>query len=68
MSVATLLLAEYEAAISAVLQAQSYTIGGRSVTKADLKTLEEGRSKYKAEVANANRGGIPITGFTCVDN
>ena len=68
MSTATTLLAEYEAAISAVLTAQSYSIGTRSVTKADLRWLEQGRDKYKKEVARENRSGIKITGITTVDN
>jgi hypothetical protein len=67
MSVATTLLAEYEAAISAVLNAQSYTINNRSVTKADLKDLEAGRDKYKKEVAQENRGGFGVGAFTTVD-
>jgi hypothetical protein len=68
MSTATELLAEYDKAIMAVLKAQSYTIGNRSVTKADLRWLEDGRTKYKKEVADEARGGIPVQGITCVDN
>ena len=69
MSVATVLLAKYEAAIIAVLDAQSYTINNRSVTLADLKDLETGRDKYKKEVARETRGGGMKAGaFTCVDN
>ncbi len=68
MSVASTLLAEYEAAISAVLSsAQSYTIGGRAVTRANLAELEKGRDKYKKEVARESRSGVKITGFSCVD-
>ncbi len=68
MSVASTLLTEYENAISAVLAAQSYSIGNRSVTKVDLRWLEQGRDKYKKEVATESRGGIKVGGFTCVDN
>jgi hypothetical protein len=67
MSIASTLLAEYEAAISAVLSAQSYTFKDRSVTKADLGMLESGRDKYKKEVANESRGGFGVGAFTCVD-
>ncbi len=67
MSVATTLLAAYEAAITAVLSAQSYTINNRSVTKADLADLEKGRDKYKKEVARETRGGMRVGAITCVD-
>ena len=67
MSIATQLLAEYETAISAVLNAQAYTFNNRSVTKADLKTLEAGRDKYKREVSQEARGGMKVGAFTCVD-
>ena len=67
MSVASTLLTEYEAAISAVLSAQAYSISGRSVTKADLGMLEKGRDKYKKEVAQEARGGMRVGAFTCVD-
>lgn len=67
MSAATTLLAAYEAAITAVLSAQSYTINNRSVTMADLKDLEKGRDKYKREVARETNGGMRVGAFTCVD-
>jgi len=67
MSTATTLLAAYEAAITAVLSAQSYTINNRSVTMADLADLEKGRDKYKREVATEARGGMRAGAFTCVD-
>ena len=68
MSTASTLLAEYETAISAVLNAQSYTINNRSVTKADLGMLEKGRDKYKKEVAQESQGGMKVGAFTTVDN
>lgn len=68
MSTASTLLASYEAAIIAVLSAQSYTINNRSVTLADLKDLETGRDKYKKEVAQESRGGMKAGAFTTVDN
>jgi hypothetical protein len=67
MSVASVLLTKYEEAIIAVLDAQSYTINNRSVTKADLRDLEKGRDKYKKEVAREKRKGIRVGAFTCVD-
>jgi len=68
MSTATTLLGLYEAAITAVLSAQSYTINNRSVTLADLADLEKGRDKYKREVAQETRGGgFRVGGITTVD-
>lgn len=67
MSVASQLLAEYEAAISKVLLGQSYSIGGRSLTRANLAELEAGRDKYKREVARENNGGIQVNGIVPVD-
>ncbi len=68
MSVASTLLAEYETAISAVLKGQSYSIGGRSMTRANLAELEIGRDKYKREVARETSGGMPVTGMTPMDD
>ena len=69
MSAATVLLAAYEAAITAVLSAQSYTINNRSVTMADLSDLEKGRDKYKKEVKRENRGGgMRVGAFSTPDN
>ena len=62
---ATLLLEQYEKAILAVLQAQSYAILNRQVTKADLRWLEQGRDKYKREVAQAARGGMKVGAIRC---
>ncbi len=67
MSVATTLLAAYEAAITAVLSAQAYTINNRSVTMADLADLEKGRDKYKREVAQEARGGMRVGAITAVE-
>lgn len=68
MSTASTLLTEYETAISAVLRGQSYSIAGRSVTRANLAELERGRDKYKREVARENSGGMPVTGMTPMDD
>ena len=54
-------LEEVQAAISAVMSGQSYTIAGRSVTKADLDSLSKREEvllkRYKAE---QNTGGMAI--------
>ncbi len=68
MTVASTLLAEYEAAISKVLSGQAYSIAGRSVTRANLAELESGRDKYKREVARETSGGMPVTGITPMDD
>ncbi len=67
MSVASTLLTEYETAISKVLQGQSYSIAGRSLTRANLADLEKGRDKYKREVEQETRGGIRVRGVTPAD-
>ncbi len=67
MSVATQLLAEYETAISAVLKGQAYSIGGRTLTRANLRELEVGRDKYKREVAREASGGMEVNGIVAVD-
>jgi hypothetical protein len=67
MSVATALLAEYETAISKVLQSQAYSMGGRSMTRANLLDLEAGRDKYKREVARETNGGIQVNSMTPMD-
>ena len=67
MSAATL-LAEYEAAISKVLLGQSYSMGNRSLTRANLAELEAGRDKYKREVARETNGGIQVNGMTPMDD
>jgi hypothetical protein len=47
-------LEEVQTAISAVMSGQSYSIGGRSLTRADLKALMEREEvllrRYKAEI------------------
>lgn len=50
MSTATDMLDLYIAAEKAVLLNQSYTIGGRSLTRANLKEIREGRDHWQSKV------------------
>lgn len=69
MSTASDFLALYEKGIKAILNgAQSYTIGGRSLTRANLSELEAGRDKYTRIVFQESRGGMPVRGITTIDN
>lgn len=53
------LLAQVEAAITALISggASSYSIGSRSVTKLDLKSLFEERRILQTEVARSSASG-----------
>jgi hypothetical protein len=58
-------LAEAEATLDAyrtaelkVLTGQSYSIGGRSLTRANLKDIREGITYWQQQVGNLARGGI----------
>ena len=56
------LLAQVTAAISAItLTGQSYTIGSRSLTRADLNALREFKKELEAQVASegSNTGLFP---------
>lgn len=57
MADATTLLAEVEAAISAALTAQAYTVHGRSKQMANLRELREFRQQLKDEIAASGNGG-----------
>ena len=58
MSTATDMLAAYLAAESAILQGQSITFQGRTLTRADLETIRRGRKEWEqralAETAAAS--------------
>lgn len=60
MSEATDMLAAYKAAELAVLNGQSYSLGGRSLTRANLVDIQKGRnywqSRVNAEIAAGSRG------------
>jgi hypothetical protein len=63
---ASALLAQIETAIEALLTggASSYSIGARTVTKLDLKSLFEERRLLLAEVQRASGGGIRLARIT----
>lgn len=50
-------LTEYLAAESAALGNQSYTINGRSLTRANLKEIREGIQFWQAQVDRLAAGG-----------
>lgn len=54
-------LERVQGAIAAIESgAQSYSVAGRSFTKADLKTLYERETWLRGQVAKESRGGIRI--------
>ncbi|MFW5834494.1 MAG: hypothetical protein ACOCYE_10385 [Pseudomonadota bacterium] len=64
MSTATDMLAEYLAAESAILQGQSFTFEGRTLTRADLDTIRKGRREWERKVSaeRARAAGAPTVG------
>ena len=60
MSTATDMVSAYIAAEQAVLNGQSYSINGRSMTRADLPEIRAGRKEWEsralAESASSSRG------------
>lgn len=50
------LMAEYLLAESAVLRGQEYTIKDRSLTRADLRWIQNGRKGLEAEICLLERG------------
>lgn len=57
-------LAEYMAAETKVLSGQSYTIAGRSLTRANLKEIQDGIALWDSRVKRLSRGGLRIGGIT----
>ncbi len=59
------MLALYIEAEKKVLTGQSYSIGDRALTRADLEEIKEGRKEWAAQVENltAGRDAIPVTGI-----
>ena len=52
-------LVEIKKAISKILNGgQSYRIGNRTMTRADLKTLYDMQTKVENEIAESQKGGI----------
>ena len=63
MSTATDMVDLYVAAEKAVLRNQSYTLNGRSLTRADLPDIRAGRAEWEAKVAAETaktRGGSSL--------
>lgn len=62
MATSQTLLAKIEAAIDALLTggASSYSIGNRTVTKLDLKTLFEERRELQRQVSRENGGSLRL--------
>ncbi len=59
-------LNQYLAAEEAVLLGQSYSIAGRSLSRADLRSIQEGIKLWNSRVQALSRGGIRIRGGTPV--
>lgn len=58
-------LEEVQAAISALVSGgQSYSIGGRSLTRADLQSLLDWEAKLRIRAAREASGGIRVRGAT----
>ena len=60
-------LAAYLAAETAVLSGQSYSIAGRTLTRADLSEIQKGIEIWNKRVKRLTRGGIRVRGGTPVD-
>ena len=69
MSTATTMLAAYIAAETSVLQGQSYTMNGRTLTKANLDWIRKGRLEWEARVraetdkAAGRQAGVSVANF-----
>jgi len=50
-------LVVWKAALNSVASGQSYTIAGRSLTKANLKEIKDMVDWFAAQVEQADRGG-----------
>lgn len=59
-------LAEWLAADTAVAAGQSYTIGGRSLSRAHAREIRENITYWNDMVQQLSRGGIAIKGGTPV--
>lgn len=57
-------LTEWLAADTAVTSGQSYTIGGRQLTRANVAEIRNNIDYWDAKVQNLSRGGIKIYGGT----
>ncbi len=61
---ATAKLAEWLAADTAVATGQSYTIAGRSLSRANAREIRENIDYWDAKVQDLDRGGLVIKGIT----
>jgi hypothetical protein len=59
-------LAEWLAADTAVAAGQSYTIGGRSLSRANAREIRENITYWNDMAQSLGRGGIAIKGGTPV--
>jgi hypothetical protein len=59
-------LAEYLAAETAILLGQSYSMNGKSLSRADLEAVQQGIEIWDARVKRLSRGGISVRGVTIV--
>ena len=50
------MVSEYQSALSAVLKSQSYSIGGRSMTRANIAEIEKGLDKWSNRLEAAQNG------------
>jgi len=62
-------LTNYMDAEAAVLNGQSYTLAGRSLTRANLKEIQEGITYWDTRVRRLSTtgGGLTVRGITPVD-
>ncbi len=60
-------LALWLAADTAVASGQSYTIAGRSLTRADAALISGNIDKWDQRVKRLSRGGIRVRGVTTID-
>lgn len=56
LTFANQMLTEYQTALSSVLKSQSYTILGRTLTRADLKVIQEGLEFWDKKVSQLSKG------------
>lgn len=61
-------LAAYLAAETAILSGQEYKMGSRSLTRADLSSVQEGIKIWNARAKQLSGGGIKVQGAMQVDD
>lgn len=68
LAVAEARLTEYLAAEERVLAGQSYTINGRSLSRANLSEIQKGIDTWNNRVQKLTRGGSRVRQITPVSN